>query len=87
VVALHDDGSPAPGLHLLAGGVRALRVLQVVHGDIGALAANSIAVACPIPESDPVMSATLSWSFPMRSSLLVRWWFPVVVVGLLLSGR
>jgi hypothetical protein len=37
-VGLRDDGAPALGLDGLAGRLGALGVVEVVHGDVGALA-------------------------------------------------
>lgn len=75
-VGLDDDGASARRLDGLACPLGAVGVAQVNarRCRLPPSRANSIAVACPIPEPDPVMSATLPFSRPVKAGpFSVRW--------------
>jgi hypothetical protein len=67
-VGLHHEGAAAGGLDLQAGVLGAARVVEVVHHDVAPSRANAMAVAWPMPESDPVMRAMRSCSRPVMVS-------------------
>jgi hypothetical protein len=58
-VRLHDQSALSLTLYLDQRLLCALAIFEIVDDDIGFWRANSTALACPMPESEPVMSATL----------------------------
>jgi len=60
---LHQNGLLAGFSNQLLGMLGSLLVFQVSNGNIGSSRAKAIAVACPIPESEPGTIATSPWSF------------------------